>query len=343
MNPGIPYPALSARSLSVGYRLPGRTFALQHDLDIELYAGELIALIGPNGSGKSTLLRTFAGFLPPLSGEITLMGRPVNTYSRNEWARNISVVLTELPHADKLTVSDLAATGRSPYTGFSGRLTNADRRKISEALRATSISHLRNQYLSRLSDGERQRALIAKSLAQDTPVILLDEPAAFLDFPGRIRMMHLLRQLAREHSKSILITTHDIGLALQYADRLWLVSHDKPLLSGIPENLALDGSLSRYFAGQQVDFDTATGKFLHNTPAGASVALDAPEPLFFWISHALNRHQVTVTSDANVTYRIVAGYPDQPVELVKITENRSIKRWSNASEFFEHVSAELFI
>lgn len=334
-------PALLTNHLTVGYHHAGHPVPIQRDLQVSLKPGELVALIGPNGSGKSTLLRTLAGFLSPLEGQYQLLNRPKNSFTRKELAQTISVVLTELPHADKLTVTDLVASGRSPYTGFSGRLTGADRRIIHQAMKSTGISHLRTHYLNKLSDGERQRALIAKSLAQDTPIILLDEPAAFLDFPGRIRIMHLLRLLAREQNKAILITTHDIGLALQYADLLWMVSADKPLLAGVPEILALDGSLQQYFTGQQVDFDVNSGKFLLNTTPLYTFSVSAPEPLLFWLTHALNRHQITVTNDPPSTYRLTASQPHQAIVLS--ANGTTINTWENAASFFEQFSIDLFI
>lgn len=332
---------LSSRDLSVGYRYSRRIHTLQSHLSVALHSSELIALIGPNGSGKSTLLRTLAGFEKPLAGEVMLQGRPFQKFSRNQWARSVSVVLTEWPQADKLTVSSLVGTGRSPYTGFAGRLTSHDRQTVIHALSSTGIQHLKNEFINRLSDGEKQRALIAKSLAQDTPVILLDEPAAFLDFPGRIRMMHLLRQLAHQHHKSILITTHDIGLALQYADTLWMVSTDKPLITGIPEILALNGKLGEYFAGQQVDFDVQNGKFLYNTPPLLTIRLEAPDPLAYWLTHALNRLNIAVTTGTGASFSIKTN-SDQSVELWNLQHNLMTGEWKSIAQFLEHLTFDLF-
>lgn len=332
--------ALATSALTIGYHQNGQKITVQKEINITLRQGELVALIGPNGSGKSTLLRTLAGFQPPISGDFQLLGRGVKSYSRNEWARTISIVLTEMPRADKLTVSDLVASGRSPYTGFSGRLSGTDKRAISLAMGSTGITTMRNHYLNRLSDGERQRALIAKSLAQDTPIIMLDEPAAFLDFPGRIRIMHLLRELARHQQKAIMITTHDIGLALQYSDRLWLVSQDKPLLEGIPETLALNGNLQQYFTGQEVDFDVNSGKFLLDVPPLYNVSVEAQLPLHFWLTHALNRHQINVTRTTHTPYHIVATCSGEVISLFK--EEKLIKTWVDESDFFEHFSTVVF-
>ncbi|PKP27264.1 MAG: ABC transporter ATP-binding protein [Bacteroidetes bacterium HGW-Bacteroidetes-22] len=340
MNQTSKKAALSTSELTIGYHQGGQKISVQQQINVTLQHGELVALIGPNGSGKSTLLRTLAGFQPPLSGDFQLLGRGVKTYTRNEWARTISIVLTEMPGADKLTVSDLVASGRSPYTGFSGRLSGTDRRAISLAMTSTGIASMHNHYLNRLSDGERQRALIAKSLAQDTPIIMLDEPAAFLDFPGRIRIMHLLRQLAHNQQKAIMITTHDIGLALQYSDRLWLVSQDKPLLEGIPEALALNGNLQQYFTGQQVDFDVNSGKFLLDVPPLNNVSVEAPVPLLFWLTHALNRHQINVTSTTQTPFHIVATHSGHVISFFK--KEKLIKTWTDESDFFEHFSAGLF-
>ena len=192
-------PVIKTSDLSIGYILKGGQKKCVHDaLDLNLYPGEVTCLLGLNGAGKSTLLRTLCGFQPPLGGEIELMGKPLNSYSQGNFSRLVGVVLTEKTNAGGITVYELVSLGRHPYTGFFGQLRLEDRRIIEESLAAASIAHKAYNYVSELSDGERQKAMIAKALAQQCPIILLDEPTAFLDVTSRIETMVLLHTLAVE-------------------------------------------------------------------------------------------------------------------------------------------------
>lgn len=257
-------------NLSTGYRQKRQAFVVNSALSAHLKAGEMTCLLGANGSGKSTLVKTLCGFLPPLKGEVQLNGHPLARLSVRERAAMVSIVLTDKIESATLTVEELTALGRSPHTGFMGRLKSADHAIVQQAMQSAGIVHKRHQSLSQLSDGERQKALIAKALAQDTPLIVLDEPTAFLDMPARVEIMHLLRQLCSQHQKCILITTHDLDLALQMADRLWLLHSKGPLISGTPEDLLLQGSLQELFHRHGITFDHKTGlfriahKFLHH-------------------------------------------------------------------------------
>ncbi|MBM6992896.1 MAG: ABC transporter ATP-binding protein [Prevotella sp.] len=214
-------PSLTLSSLTIGYH--GKPVA-EH-LNAEIYAGELTCLLGTNGKGKSTLLRTLSGLQPPLSGEVllSLNGRPstpVSSYSKHDLAQLISVVLTEQPDVKQITVTEMVGMGRMPYTGFFGTLSANDRRIMAASLTETGISDMSKRHFDTLSDGERQKVMIAKALAQQTPIILLDEPTAFLDYPSKVEMMKLLHRLANEKGKTILLSTHDLELALQHADQL---------------------------------------------------------------------------------------------------------------------------
>lgn len=215
---------LVIRHLSIGYK--GRSVG--SGLDGSVPGGQLTCLLGVNGVGKSTLLRTLAGLQPALSGEVELSsddgGRVVmNELSKQEMARNVAVVLTEQPDVQHVTVGDMVGMGRMPYTGFFGRLRREDRRIVAESLRLTGLNAFALRQFGALSDGERQKVMIAKALAQQTPVVLLDEPTAFLDYPSKVEMMRLLRRLAEETGKTILLSTHDIDLALRFADRQLLL------------------------------------------------------------------------------------------------------------------------
>lgn len=248
---------LSFHNLSIGY---GRHAVCRH-LTARLASGKLVALLGTNGCGKSTLLRTLAGFLPPVveaesKGEASLLleGKPLDSYQARELARRISVVLTFRPEAEALTVADVVEMGRIPYAGLWYGTTETDRRQVARAMQLAGVEAFAHRPLNALSDGERQRVFIAKALAQATPLILLDEPTAFLDFPSKIQMLRLLRRLAHEEGKTILLSTHDVEQALHLADELWLLSPGG-LQYGSPAELSADGSLGRYFSREGLTFD----------------------------------------------------------------------------------------
>ena len=248
------------KKLTTGYHTKRGERVVSNEITATLKAGELTCLLGPNGAGKSTLLRTLASFQPPLGGTIELDGRDINTFKPQELARHIGVVLTEKPEVRGMRVREMVAMGRSPYTGFWGKLNDDDNVAVDQAIAQVGIGQLERRMVSTLSDGERQKVMIAKALAQQTPVIFLDEPTAYLDFPSKVEMMLLLQRLAREMQKTVFMSTHDLELALQTADGLWLLpgSNDElagKLLVGTPQELADNGTLARFFAGPGITFD----------------------------------------------------------------------------------------
>ncbi|MBO4801441.1 MAG: ABC transporter ATP-binding protein [Bacteroidaceae bacterium] len=256
------------KDLSTGYRTKKGDRVVSQHITARLQAGELTCLLGPNGAGKSTLLRTLAAFQPSLGGEMRLDGKPLEDYTAHELATRIGVVLTERPNIKGMRVRALVAMGRSPYTGFWGTLSETDEAAVTEAIRQVGITALEHRMVHTLSDGERQKVMIAKALAQQTPVIFLDEPTAFLDFPSKVEMMLLLRRLAREMHKTVFLSTHDLELALQTADRLWLLGKDEQQMSdtsslciGTPMELAASGALPRFFSGPGIRFDAASLRF----------------------------------------------------------------------------------
>jgi iron complex transport system ATP-binding protein len=255
-------PVIETINLSIGYK-EGRKTAdiLNRNIDLQLFEGELTALLGPNGAGKSTLLKTLCGFRPSIKGVIKIENRLLSDYSQNELAQKISVVLTEKTNAGGITVKELVALGRQPYTGFWGSLSAKDRVIISESIEATGISHKTNSYISELSDGERQKAIIAKALAQQCPIIILDEPTAFLDVTSKIETISLLRKLALTQGKTILLSTHDLDIALQTSNKLWLMKIGHQLITGSPQELVSNGTISAFFSNETVRFDAETGKF----------------------------------------------------------------------------------
>lgn len=254
---------IKLKDLSIGYagRHQSVTVIADH-INATIPDRQLTCLLGPNGVGKSTLLKTLTAFQPKLAGEILLDGKDIDSYSERQLARKIGVVLTERTSVQNMTVSELVALGRSPYTGFWGRLSSDDEDIVNEAMTLAGIQRLAHRSIDTLSDGERQRAMIAKALAQHTPFICLDEPTSFLDFPSKVEMLQLLSSLAHNTGKTIFLSTHDVELALQLADSLWLMQPGKPILSGSPHQLAADGSLSAFFDSPAITFDAASLRLL---------------------------------------------------------------------------------
>lgn len=233
--------------LAIGYQSRHSVKTVAEGITDCIHSGELTCLLGENGAGKSTLLRTLSGFLPPVSGEITILGKPLRSYRERELATVIGVVLTERTNLQNMTVEELVGMGRSPYTGFWGRLSDKDRAKVEEALALVGILALRGRMVQTLSDGERQKVMIAKALAQETPIIFLDEPTAFLDYPSKVEILRLLGRLSRDFGKTIFLSTHDLELALRVADRVWLMSRQGRLQTGSPDRLVIDPETGRFY------------------------------------------------------------------------------------------------
>ena len=227
------------------------------DLNAMAQPGTLTCLIGHNGTGKSTLLRTIARLQPSIDGRVLIGDNDISTLKPTHLSRMLSIVLTSRPDVRNMTVEELVALGRAPYTGFWGRLSADDRRIVRHSIESVGITAMAERRVCTLSDGEMQKVMIAKSLAQQTPVILLDEPTAFLDFPGKIDLMLLLQRLAHEERKTILLSTHDLETALQTADRLWLLA-DGALHDGTPHELADQGFIDEYIGRKNVKFDKQT-------------------------------------------------------------------------------------
>ena len=258
------------KNLCIGYRTKNIIRTVAEGINAAIRQGELTCLLGANGIGKSTLLRTLSAFQPKLGGEIIIRSQEsgnrsqeIDAFTDKELSRVIGVVLTEKPDIRNMTVRELVALGRSPYTGFWGTLHDEDWQVVDEAIDAVRISGLRERMVHTLSDGERQKVMIAKALAQQTPVIFLDEPTAFLDFPSKVEMMQLLRRLAREQQKTIFLSTHDFELALQVADTLWLMesgdrSQETGVSIGTPRELAESGALARYVERPGIIFEAET-------------------------------------------------------------------------------------
>lgn len=283
---------IELKGLSIGYRTKHGPKVVADGLSAELKRGELTCLLGANGVGKSTLLRTLSAFQPKLGGHIYIIGKELEEYADRDLARLLGVVLTERPDVHNLSVEDLIGLGRSPYTGFWGTLHQEDREAVARAAALVGIEPLLGRMADTLSDGERQKVMIAKALAQETPVILLDEPTAFLDFPSKVEIMQLLHRLSRDAGKAVFLSTHDLDLALQLADCVWLLDKERGLSVGTPEDLALEGTLSRYFVCPGVGFDGDTGLFRVEQPCTRRIRLIAEGVRAAMIRKALRRNGI---------------------------------------------------
>lgn len=248
-------------NLSTGYKTKKGDKIISQGLTASLNTCELTCLLGPNGAGKSTLLRTLAGFQPGMGGSIEIINRKLSDYKSAELAKIISIVLTDNSGIKNMTAFDVIAMGRSPYTGFWGKLGERDKVIIEKCLNWVGIKDLAERKMQTLSDGERQKVMIAKAIAQETPIIFLDEPTAFLDYPSKVQMMLLLHRLAKALKKTIFLSTHDLEHALQVADQVWLLDKEKGLCAGSPEDLSREGKIEEYFNRDGITFDRYTCNF----------------------------------------------------------------------------------
>lgn len=298
---------LHTDALDIGYRgKAGRTTLVAGQINVDLHSGELICLLGPNGSGKSTLIKTLAGMHAPLGGEITLFDQPIARLSSKDIAQSLSTVLTERVTVGNLSVYHLVAFGRSPYTGWLGSLSREDEEKVRWAIEATGLVNFVNRDISKLSDGERQKVMIARALAQDTSVILLDEPTAHLDLPNRVEIIRLLRKLAHETGKGILLSTHELDLALKAGDRIWLMNREKELFKGVPEDLVLNGTFEEVFKQDSFNFDRETGSFRIHQYNGKKAKIEGDPIPVFWTRRALEREGFQVIEQGESDIAVLA-------------------------------------
>lgn len=279
-------------NLTTGYKSKKGDVVITRDINSILYGGKLTCLLGPNGAGKSTLLKTLSGFLPLLSGNVFVEGKNLHEYKDSELAKVIGVVLTERIRLNNMSVYELIAMGRSPYTGFWGRLNPEDKRIVAEAISLVNIGALRDRMIDTLSDGERQKVMIAKALAQETPVILLDEPTAFLDYPSKVEIMQLLRNLSRVKGKTVFISTHDLELALQIADEIWLIDKEFGVKTGTPEDLSINGDLGNYFKREGIEFDKYSGNFHISNKLERDIRLEGDDDICRLVGKALARNGI---------------------------------------------------
>lgn len=294
-------------NLSIGYsEKGGAAMFLQKDLNEKLVEGEFICLLGPNGCGKSTLIRTLSGIQSPVDGKIFIDDREIQELSAEERSKLVSVVLTDNSAVGNISVSEIVALGRYNYTNWMGTLSSHDKQKIIESLENVSLGDFKNRKFSTLSDGEKQRAFIAKGLASDAPLMMLDEPTAHLDIPNKVNIMTLLRQLTRNSHRSVLLASHEMDLALKLADEIWLMLPDQTIFRGTPEELISSGNLNEVFGNELLQFNSHTGSFSMNTVPVGSVTLEGSGKYLEMTRQALSRIGFTTNLLKNKsTYKII--------------------------------------
>lgn len=293
-------PILQTRELCIGYRKGGKSNSVLDNINISLYPGELVCIIGANGMGKSTLLRTLAGTQRPLSGSVLINDTSVSKFKASQLSRLIGLVYTDRTQAGGLTVNELVSLGRQPHTGFLGHLSTYDKEIVSNAMQNTGIYRKSHSFIAELSDGERQKAMIAKALAQETPVIMLDEPTAFLDVASKIETMNLLHKLAHDNNKAIILSSHDISQALLLADKLLVMTCDGKIQQGVTEDVILSGALNNMFGNENIKFNLLGGDFYSTaTYKKKAVVKGESEYLVHWCKNALKRNGIEIIENDN--------------------------------------------
>ena len=303
-------------NLTIGYPGKSDVKVVAQGINASIFSGELTCLLGANGVGKSTLLRTLSAFQPKLAGNIQILGRELSTYTDKQLSRLISVVLTEKPDIRNMTVDELVGLGRSPYTGFWGTLQKEDKEIVDRSIELVGITALKGRMIQTLSDGERQKVMIAKALAQETPVIYLDEPTAFLDYPSKVEMMQLLHQLSRQTDKTIFLSTHDLELALQIADKVWLMDKQKGVSIGTPEDLSLQGILGSFFTRKGIVFDAEAGLFRVQNVITHQIRVEGSGTRLAMVCKALYRIGIQADNDADSEAYIETDNPASTGQFV---------------------------
>ncbi|MBN2273057.1 MAG: ABC transporter ATP-binding protein [Bacteroidales bacterium] len=299
---------LEWKDVSIGYRKNNVISSmLAENLSMKVRTGEIIGLIGRNGCGKSTLLRTMVRLQSSLKGKIMIGGKDINSISRTEYAKTVGFVSTESISIHHMTVAELVSLGRFPYTNWIGVFTALDREIVDNAINLAGISHIQDKYLYELSDGERQKTMIARVLAQDTKVMVLDEPTAFLDLPNRYEMLRLLNELAHQNGKTIIYSTHDLSIALYESDRLWLMAAGK-ITEGAPEDLIITKGFHKLFENSDIDFNMDTAGFQLKREFTGMMAVTGEASLNYWTSRALERIGIRTGREGSVKESIVTDF-----------------------------------
>lgn len=327
---------LSLNSLRIGYSSGGNAKMLLSPLEASARQGELIALIGRNGTGKSTLLRTLAGLQKPLGGDILYSGRSIRNYTRRDIARKIGYISTEIVKVSNMRVYDLVALGRFPYTNWYGKIDEENDVIIRDAIEKTGMAALSGRFITELSDGERQKAMIARILAQDTGIMVMDEPTAFLDIGSKFEILHLMHVLSQKSGKTIIFSTHDLNAAMSQADKIWLIQDDR-LLEGAPEDLMLSGAFENLFDSQDIRFDPEHGTYSFKTGNRGEINVSGEGILFHFTKKAINRAGFSVSESAVQPFLRV---PSAKSTKWQLTDGMNIREFASLYEFIRWLDNE---
>lgn len=307
---------LQTKALSIGYHQKGGgTLALLENINLQIQRGQMITLIGPNGSGKSTLIKSLIGFIPLLAGEVYLKQNRLKEIDATCRAQSMGVVLTEPVYESNLSVFELVSMGRYQHTNWIGKLTTDDIKKVEQAISHVGLNHKISVRLGELSDGERQRALIARVLAQDVDLIILDEPTAHLDLPNRMEILLLLRKLSHTQGKGILLSTHELSLALQVSDNIWLIDKEQQLKQEIPERLILERELDKAFGNKHITFQPGSASFEIKATSSLKASVRGDEEMCDCINRMLIRHGFNI-ADINSTVDISISVNQESGKIV---------------------------
>lgn len=309
---------VSIKDLTIGYRSRNLQSTFTYGrVNQNVRSGDLIAVIGRNGIGKSSLLRTMALLQKPLEGNIILFGKEGSSYGRKEVAQIMSYVSTETVGMPNFKVYEMISLGRSPYTNWLGKLNINDHRIIENAIDQAQIWNLSSKFIHELSDGERQKVMIARALAQDTPIIILDEPTAFLDLPARYDILHLMNRLTLESEKTIIFSTHDLDIAMHEADRIWLMLNEG-IVDGAPEDLLFKQQFHKLFLNSSLEYDFQSDGFRLKKAFHQRISLTGQKDYFDFTTKALKRigFQVVDKDVKNINIEVVKG-SNEPVWILK--------------------------
>lgn len=328
--------AVSLENITTGYSGGKYGRAVSENINLEAERGRLIFLTGPNGSGKTTLLKTITGDLKPLKGKVRVSGAEIGRLKVNELSRLVSVVLTSIPDPGYLTVEEIVSLGRSPYTGLGNLLTEKDRGIINKSLEMLTLNHIRNRLFSRLSDGEKQKTMIARALCQDTEIICMDEPSSHLDFPSGIELVSFLKTISEKEDKTIIVSSHNLNTAINTSNIMWLIDKTGEIHSGAPEDLALSGKIGQVFDRGNFRFSAETGEFSTDRPFTKTVLIKGdPRPLF-WTEKGLRKLGIKVYSSTGNS----ASGTEIHGEIV-IENNEGIYTWLVNRQKFRNIGSLL--
>ena len=323
---------IELKNLAIGHQ---KKEALLKDISLSVHPGEMVALIGRNGTGKSTLLKSMLGLIPLIQGACYLDGALFDTYDLRDRARKVSFVSSHLAQMPSISVRELVSLGRMPFTGFMGRLTAQDNEIIDKSLMEVGLSSFAERKLEHLSDGERQRTMIARALAQDTPLMVLDEPTAFLDIPNKNELIQLLGGF-RDSGKSVVYSTHDLDTAMHYADKIWVI-HQGEILEGAPEDLGISGLFNTLFERSGIKYDLASKRFKYSTLPKGSIQLEGKKGVpYEWTRNALERLGYEVNMSGAMEIKLNSSEGENRWTLHQANQSQEFSSLYNLARFLNN-------